>query len=224
MRFLVVEGLDGSGKSTQVDLLRKYLESKAIKYKYLHFPRLEEGVYGQLIARFLRGEMGAIEHVDPYLVALLFAGDRKDAAPTLMNWINEDYLVLVDRYVYSNIAFQCAKLSEENEQELLAEWILELEFVHHQLPMPDKNIFLDVPFDFTRQSLTEQREGKDRRYLKGAKDIHENDLHFQEQVRKVYHNICIKKGNLEIIDCADKNGAMKSQDVIFENLKERLGI
>jgi dTMP kinase len=141
-----------------------------------------------------------------------------------MNWINEDYLVLVDRYVHSNIAFQCAKLSEDNEQELLAEWILELEFVHHQLPLPDKNIFLDVPFDFTRQRLSEQRAGMDRGYLKGGKDIHENDLHFQERVRQVYHNICRKKGNLEIIDCADEKGAMKSQDVIFENLKERLGI
>ena len=87
MRFVVIEGLDGSGKSTQLSLLGKYLENESIPHRYLHFPRLEEGVYGKLIARFLRGEMGSLEEVDPYLVALIFAGDRADAAPKIREWM-----------------------------------------------------------------------------------------------------------------------------------------
>ena len=126
MRFLVIEGLDGSGKSTQVELLRNYLDERAVKYKYLHFPRLEEGVYGSLIARFLRGEMGDISQVDPYLVALIFAGDRLDAKAMLEKWMKEDYLVIVDRFVYSNIAFQCAKQASLDEQKKLADWIIDL--------------------------------------------------------------------------------------------------
>jgi len=97
MRFIVIEGLDGSGKSTQMRLLKDYLKKKSIAYKYLHFPRLEEGIYGKLVARFLRGEMGPIDQVDPYLVALIFAGDRREAASQIRKWLDKGYLVIVDR-------------------------------------------------------------------------------------------------------------------------------
>jgi dTMP kinase len=224
MRFLVIEGLDGSGKSTQVKLLRNYLDHKSIKYKYLHFPRLEKGVYGQLIARFLRGEMGDINQVDPYLVALIFAGDRMDAKAMLEEWMRDDYLVIVDRYVYSNIAFQCAKYSDEEEQKKLSDWIIDLEFDQNKLPVPDINVFLDVPFQFTRERLTAQRKGEDREYLKGQKDIHEEDLGFQEKVSTIYHTICQKQGNLEIINCTDNEGGMKRPQTIFEQIKEVIKI
>jgi dTMP kinase len=224
MRFLVIEGLDGSGKSTQVDLLKNHLEKIETKYNYLHFPRLEEGVYGKLIARFLRGEMGEIGQVDPYLVALIFAGDRKDAKLLMEQWMKDETMVIVDRYVYSNIAFQCAKLNNTEEQIALAEWIMELEFDNHKLPVPDLNIFLDVPFDFTRSRLSAQRRGEDRNYLKGLKDIHEKDLAFQERVRGIYHTICSRMGNLQIVNCADNGGRMKSPEEIFVNLKEVIGV
>jgi dTMP kinase len=220
MRFLVIEGLDGSGKSTQVEILCKYLDERSVKYQYLHFPRLEIGLYGKLIARFLRGEMGDIDQVDPYLVALIFAGDRMDAKAMLEQWMQEDYLVIVDRFVYSNIAFQCAKYTEKEAQAKLADWIIDLEFGQNKLPVPDMNIFLNVPFHFTRDRLTEQRGGDDREYLNGQIDIHEKDLEFQENVSKIYHTICMELGNLTIIDCADKTGAMKRPNVIFEKIKE----
>jgi dTMP kinase len=220
MGFLVIEGLDGSGKSTQVDLLCKDLEKHSIKYKYLHFPRLEEGVYGKLIARFLRGELGSLDHVDPYLVALIFAGDRNDAKAQIERWIKEDYLVIVDRYVYSNIAFQCAKFKDFEKQKELAEWIMGLEYNYHKLPVPDKNIFLDVPFNFTKERLSEIRSGEDRDYLKGQQDIHEKDIGFQENVRKIYHSICLQMGKLTIVNCADESGKMKSPLEIFKKLKE----
>jgi len=222
MGFVVIEGLDGSGKSTQLKLLREYLDKNSVAYKYLHFPRLEEGVYGKLIARFLRGEMGANEQVDPYLVALIFAGDRSDAASLIRSWMDEGYLVLVDRYVYSNIAFQCAKLKDPSRQQELRDWILDLEFGYNKLPRPDINLYLNVPFEFTRQQLKNSREGEDRAYLKGERDIHEENLDFQEGVRQVYLSLRNHVTDLELIDCMDEGGHMLSPAAISDKIVKHI--
>jgi dTMP kinase len=223
MGFLVIEGLDGSGKSTQLKLLREHLEKNAVPFKYVHFPRLEEGVYGKLIARFLRGEMGANDQVDPYLVALIFAGDRADAAARIRQWMEEGNLVLVDRYVYSNVAFQCAKVAERKEQEKLRDWILDLEFGYNHLPRPDLNLYLNVPPEFTRNQLKVERNGADRFYLKGERDIHEENLEFQEQVRRMYLSLNEHVEDMEIIDCMDARGNMCAPEeiskLIIENLR-----
>jgi dTMP kinase len=224
MRFLVIEGLDGSGKSTQLRLLREHLELNDIPYKYLHFPRLEEGIYGKLIARFLRGEMGANDVVDPYLVALIFAGDRSDVAASIRLWMEEGYLVIVDRYVYSNIAFQCAKLTNWKEQEKLRDWILELEFGYHRLPRPDLNLYLNVPLEFIRRQLNGKRNGDDRAYLRGERDIHEEHLEFQEKVHRVYLSLKKKVDDLKIIDCVNAEGGMSSPEEISKLIIKNLSL
>jgi dTMP kinase len=224
MGFVVIEGLDGSGKSTQLKMLREYLDAKNRPFKYLHFPRLEEGVYGELIARFLRGEMGANDQVDPYLVALIFAGDRTDASGLIREWMEEGYLVIVDRYVYSNIAFQCAKLTIQEERDRLRDWILEFEFKYNSLPRPDVNLYLNVPFEFTREQLKNTRDGDDRAYLKGERDIHEENLDFQEQVRQVYLSLAQDVEDLEIIQCMDQAGKMLAPEAISDLIVKHIDI
>ena len=184
--FIVLEGLDGAGKSTQIRMLRQLFADRGVESEYVHFPRFDSPVYGQLIARFLRGEFGGVQEVDPYLVALIFAGDRADAAPQIRQWLAEGKAVVLDRYVYSNVGFQCAKLPAGEERDRLADWIVNLEFGHNALPRPDLSLFLDVPFAFTERKLSEVREGDDRDYLQGGQDIHEASLQLQQDVRSVY--------------------------------------
>ena len=112
--LIVLEGLDGAGKSTQVKMLREYLQSVCPKVDYIHFPRYDAPVYGELISKFLRGDFGTIQSVHPQLVALLFAEDRREAAPMIRKAIEEGSTVLLDRYVYSNIAYQCATLKRRS--------------------------------------------------------------------------------------------------------------
>jgi len=220
MKFIVIEGLDGSGKSTQIRLLREYMEKEGVKYRYLHFPRTDAPVYGELIARFLRGELGDINSVDPYIIALLYAGDRNDAKELIREWKHDGFLVLVDRYVISNIAFQCAKYGSNVEQQKLYDWIINFEFEYNELPEPDLNIFLDVPFEFTRKMLSKERKGVDRDYLKGQDDIHEASLDFQKKVRDVYLSLEGKQKGYKVLKCSGEQGDILSPNQIFEQIKK----
>jgi len=224
MKFIVLEGLDGAGKSTQVSLLTEYLNKQNIKTKILHFPRTDSKYFGDMVARFLRGEFGDNDKVNPYLVAMLYAGDQKDASETINNWIRNNYTIIADRYVYSNIAYQCAKLNSETEKEKLKKWILDFEFDYYKIPKPDLNIFLDVPFVFTKNKLTETRTGQERDYLNGNNDIHEKNLYFQEQVRKEYINLCETDLNIKKIDCFNENNEMLSPKEIFNKVKNLIFI
>ena len=218
MPFVVIEGLDGAGKSTQINLLQDYLGKKRIEYNYLHFPRTDSQFFGEMIARFLRGEFGDISTVDPYIVALLYAGDRKDAASLIETWIKSGNLVLVDRYVFSNIAFQCAKLLNPDERELLKKWILKLEYEYYNIPKPDINLFLDVPFKFTAQRLNSAREGSERDYLNGKQDIHEANLEFQNRVREIYLQEVDSNEKIEIINCSESDDKILTPEEIFKKI------
>jgi dTMP kinase len=216
MNLFVIEGVDGAGKSTQIKLLREYFSEKGYSCEYLHFPRTEAPYFGELIARFLRGEFGSLNDVDPYLVAVLYAGDRKDASEVIKNWLKDGKIVLLDRYTFSNIAYQCAKMQDISAQDELMRWILSLEFDHFSIPEPDLNIFLDVPFAFTESKLSNSRTGNDRTYLKGTSDIHEESLVFQKKVRDIYLRVAQSDDRLAVVNCSNSSGEMLPPDEIFD--------
>ena len=220
--LIVLEGLDGAGKSTQVKKLKEYIVSKGKELKYLHFPRFDAPVVGEMIAKFLRGDFGDINQVDPMLVALLYAEDRRDASKMVREWLAAGDVVLFDRYVYSNIAFQCAKMDDQSRAEELRDWIFKSEYEDFGIPRPDINIFLDVPIGFVSSKLSEVREGDDREYLKGKSDIHEADINFQIKVRNVYLAQCDKDDSFKRIDCSDDEGNMLTADSIFGKIKSEI--
>lgn len=217
--LIVLEGLDGAGKSTQVRKLKEYLLQRCGDLDYIHFPRYDAPVYGKLISRFLRGDFGAIEAVHPQLVALLFAEDRHGAAPAIREALEAGKTVLLDRYVYSNIAYQCAKLKDMVERKRLRDWIIDTEYGDFKLPVPDLNLFLDVPIGFVRQSLSASRDGEERSYLAGAQDIHEASIAFQQDVRAMYVAQTQLDTRFLRIDCSDPAGEMLPPDDIFSRIR-----
>lgn len=218
--LVVLEGLDGAGKSTQTSRLREYLGSLSPDLRYIHFPRYDAPVYGALISRFLRGEFGSNDVVHPQLVALLFAEDRHGAAEDIRTALEAGENVLLDRYVYSNIAYQCAKLSDAEEAEALRRWIIDTEYGEFQVPVPDINIFLDVPISFVSHNLESQRSGDDRDYLNGSRDIHESDIRFQMRVRDMYRKQASLDPHFIVVDCSDEKGEMLDADSIFAKIRK----
>jgi dTMP kinase len=218
MPFVVIEGLDGSGKSTQIKLIRTFLENEKIPFHYLHFPRTEDPPFGEIIAGFLRGDFGQIDQVHPKLVATIYALDRKDAKDKMDKWLQKNELILCDRYVYSNIAFQCAKLNKLAEKEALRTWIKNIEFNYFQIPKPGLSVYLNVPLSFISQNLTQQRQGADRGYLAGKPDIHEENIEFQRKVNEVYLWQVTKEKDFIPVDCFSTQSAMLSPDEIFTRL------
>jgi dTMP kinase len=185
-KLIVLEGLDGSGKSTQLDLIKKYFEKHNLKYEYLHFPLYEENESGKVIATYLRGEFGDINKVDPIFVANIYAMNRFQYLPILQRQLLTNDVVLLDRYVFSNMAYQGAKYNTNTQSKIIRDWIDEYEFGFLELPYPDLDIFFDVPIESIEKRLEEKREGEDRKYLQGKADIHEIDIEFQKRVRDNY--------------------------------------
>lgn len=219
--LIVIEGLDGAGKSTQVRKLKEYLGGRFRDMEYIHFPRYDSPVYGGLISAFLRGDFGSVDNVHPQLVALLFAEDRHGAAPQIRKTLADGGTVLLDRYVYSNIAYQCAKLDDPAEAEALRKWIIDTEYGDFSLPRPDLNIFLDVPIGFVEARLAADRSGDDdRSYLAGSHDIHEEDLELQRRVRAMYRAQAALDPDFITVDCSDENGAMLPPEAIFMKIKD----
>ncbi len=217
-KFIAIEGLDGSGKSTQIELLTRHFRAQGIETRFVHFPRHNEGVFGKLIARFLRGEFGEVKDVHPQLVALLFAEDRKEFSNTLRGWLEAGHVVLCDRYVLSNIAFQCAKLCDEASKSALRDWILEFEFVHNQIPKPDFSLHLSVPFDFTERALSARIAAQAREYLAGGHDIHEKDFSLQRAVKGEYEALVASDKSIRNIVCYDEAMQMKSIAAIHADI------
>lgn len=220
--IIVFEGLDGAGKSTQKDLLKAHFDSLGISYKDIHFPKLNEGYHGTLISEFLRGEFGSIDDVHPKLVALLFAADRKEHLHQMQEWLDQGHWIIMDRYVYSNIAFQCAKLTGENEKDALKEWILNYEYQYNGLPRSYQSFFLDVPINFIEESLSQERQGEDRHYLNGEQDIHESSMALQKNVRQEYLKLVEEQEDFHLINCADGNGHFLPAEEVHAKVSEHI--
>lgn len=229
-KLIVLEGGDGAGKSTQLNIIKEYLKENKLSFKCYHFPMYGHNQFSNIISKFLRGEFGTIDEVDPLFIANMYAMDRFRFLPVLEKALEENDVIVLDRYVYSNIAFQGAKYPEGSEDnKTIREWIYEFEFNFLNLPYPDLNIFFDVPIEIVKKRLKEKRKGEDRDYLKGKEDIHEADLDFQKQVRNNYIISMQGAVNCKIIQCALISGdlgdqhwyILKPQD-LFESYKKYL--
>lgn len=211
--LIAIEGVDGCGKSTQVELLLRGLRAHGYETYSASFPRYADPIFGDLIKRYLRGDLGELTSVDPRLVALLFAGDRAAEAPSLRQALCEDRVVVCDRYFYSNLAYQAARLDGDAEVAEFAQWLRKLEFGHYALPTPACSIYLDVHQDERRERLTARHEGADDGSGAIPNDIHERDVDLQSRVEHVFRSQAETQDDLIRVDCNNYGRWMTADEV-----------
>jgi len=199
-KIINLESLDGGGKSTQINLIKNYLQKNDIKCAHIHFPFYGNNPSSAVISSYLRGEYGEIDKVDPIFVATIYALDRYLYLPTLIKQINNNDVIILDRYVFSNMAYQGAKYNIEARSKTMIDWINELEFEFMSLPYPNLTLFFDVPIEIIENRLKEKREGEDRQYLNGKNDIHESNIEFQKRVRENYLFLKNKYKNFIVVE------------------------
>jgi len=194
-KFIAIEGIDGSGKRTQLDLLAHELEARGFSTRRVSFPQYET-LYGKLIGRYLNGEFGPLAAVDPHLSALLYAGNRLEAKPELEAALATEKLVLADRYVGSNLAHQTARVPAEQRDEFLG-WLKRLEYGLYALPVEDLVVYLRVPPQ-EAQRLVGLKSA--RPYTNLKHDIQEADIKHLEQTAAIYDRLATEP-NWVRIDC-----------------------
>jgi dTMP kinase len=208
--LIAIEGVDGAGKTTQVQLLADGFQALGGEVYLSSFPRYSDRIFGDLIRRFLRGDLGELDTVHPWLVALLFAGDRAAEAPNLRQALYEDKVVICDRYFYSNVAYQAARIEGEDDIAEFIQWLRKLEFGHYALPAPACSIYLDVHQEERRERLLD-RGSTDTGAV--PNDLHERDMDLQARVEQVFRSQAEIQEDLIRIDCQQYGMLLNATDI-----------
>ena len=210
-KLIALEGIDGSGKRTQLDLLARELDARGRAILRIGFPRYESS-FGKLVARYLNGEFGSLEAVDPHLSALLYAGDRLEAKNELESALAAGKIVLADRYIGSNLAHQSGRVPPEQRDDFLA-WLKHLEYGLYGLPVEDLVVYLRVP---TAEAYRLIGTKAPRAYTSRQRDIQEADVSHLEQTALLYDRLATAS-NWTRIDCTNtKSGALYSPEEIHQ--------
>ena len=219
--FIVIDGMDGSGKATQTKLLSERLEKSSHKTKTIDFPQYENNFFGKMVGRYLSGEFGNSSEVSPYLASILYAGDRFEEKEQIEKWLSEGFIVIADRYASSNQIHQGGKISNPKKRKEFLAWLEDLEYEVFKIPRPRAIIYLDMPIDISQKLLKTNSAQKKKTYLKGKKDIHENDLKHLSDAKNSAIELVKKNNNWIKISCA-KNGKPLPVEEISRNIAEKI--
>jgi dTMP kinase len=195
--LIAIEGIDGSGKQTQVRLLAHELESRDYQVLSTGFPHYDSW-FGRMVGQFLNGDFGPLDSVDPHFTALLYAGDRFECKRPIVAALESGGIVLADRYVGSNLAHQTARSAPEYRSAFRA-WIEHLEYNIYELPREDLVLYLRLP---ARQAQTLVAKKSAREYTDAAHDILESNIRHLQDAAEMYDELS-RRPNWKTIECFD---------------------
>ncbi|HEV2617435.1 MAG TPA: hypothetical protein VGU63_12595 [Candidatus Acidoferrales bacterium] len=196
-KFIALEGIDGSGKRTQLEMLSRALRQRNAAHITVSFPHYE-GFFGRMVARYLNGDFGGLPEVDAHFSALLYAGDRLENKRHLEENLAQGKTILADRYIGSNLAHQGARVPRRQLAEFLR-WLEQLEYGVYGLPREDIVIYLRLPAA-KAQTMVGKKNARD--YTRRRHDLQEANLAHLKAAASVYDRLA-KRQNWRTINCMD---------------------
>jgi dTMP kinase len=211
-KLIVLEGIDGSGKHTQLEMLARAMRERGVAHTTIDFPRYD-GFFGKMVAQYLNGEFGTLAQVDAHFSALLFAGDRLENKRQLEDFLNDGKLVLADRYIASNLAHQGAREAPRKANEFLR-WLERLEYEVYGLPREDLVIYLRLLPAKAQKMVSKKRA---RRYTRRRRDLQEANLAHLQAATKIFERLA-RHANWATVECMEGKNELRQPGAIHREI------
>lgn len=215
-KLIIFEGLDGSGKATQLNLLIQYLEKTYGKDNFVtyDFPRYYDNYWGGIVGKMLRGDFGT--RINPYLRSIFYLLDQKDASDVFKKDLEKGKSVICNRYMTSSMIFQTGFFKVLKDKNEYLDWLETTAFNELKMAKPDLVLALSVD-----PKVTEELNNKkaSRAYLKNKKDINEKNLNIQINAKKVMMRLCKERKEWKLINCM-KDGKLRTPEDISNEITE----
>lgn len=225
-KLIVIDGTDGSGKATQVDLLVKRLRKDGHKVKIVDFPEYYKNFFGAFVGHCLSEQYYNFINVHPKIASVLYAADRWQSSDEMKKWLKSGYIIIANRYASANQIHQGGKISDTKKRNNFIKWLNQMEYEEFGIPRPDITVYLSLPIE-TVMRLIENRESSKmkRAYLKKKKDVHEADEKFMENSIKSALWLAKTQPNWSKINCQEKGEILSRaqiHDMVYKEVEKVL--
>ena len=208
-KFIVIDGTDGSGKTTQFNLLVDKLKADGFAVEVADFPQYNTKSAG-LVEEYLSGKYGNADEVTPYQSSIFYAVDRYDASFKIRQWLQDGKIVVANRYVSASLGHQGGKIENQLERKVFFNWLYELEYKLFNIPKPDLSLILHVEAEIA-QKLAAKRHRED--WVGKTRDIHEENLGHLQKAEQVYLEIAKTFPDFKLIKCTREGEIMTREEI-----------
>jgi len=215
-KLIVLDGIDGSGKSTQAGILTDWMKQKGYMVEKIHFPQYNNKSSG-LVEEYINGKYGDADTVDPYVASIFYAADRYDASFKIKKWLDSGKIVIADRYASANMAHQGGKIKKEGERKKFLKWLYNLEFNIFKIPRPETTLILHVNSKLAH-ILSNKRKAKE--WKEKTRDIHESSLSHLENSERIYLQIAEIFKDISLIECSPEGKLLPKQEIQKKIIKK----
>ena len=221
-KFIVIDGIDGSGKKTQTKAIVKKIRKEGRIVKTIDFPQYYSNFFGKLVSRYLSGELGSASEVSPFIASVLYAADRFESKKKIEKWLKKGHVVIADRYVSSNQIHQGGKIKNSKERKEFLKWLNKMEYGVFKIPKPDLIVYLNVSAEISETLLNNEDALGRKKYTPDMKDIHEADPKHLKMARSNALKLVKEENNWINIPCMEKGELLPINEItnkIWEELK-----